>query len=66
VLREGLLVPDRAEVFGSFTTPEQQGDQVRYFFHRLRGEASVGQVSLTLAQDTGAIIVFTSVEAILE
>jgi hypothetical protein len=66
IFKKGLRVPDHSEAFLGSAAPEQRGDQVRYVFHRFRGEGSVGEVSLTLARDTGTIIAFTVVEAILD
>jgi len=66
VFDEGLRVPDHAELFAGLAVPEQRDDRVRYVFHRFEGEASVGEVSLTLTRGTGAVVTFTAVEAILE
>ena len=66
VFKEGLYIPDHAELFARFPWSEVEPGYIRYILYSFDGEVSGGEVYLILERDSGRIIEFNYFEATYE
>jgi hypothetical protein len=66
VFKEGLSIPDHAELFAGLPRSAMELGRVRYILYSFEGEASGGEVYLILEQDSGKIVEFNYFEATYE
>ena len=66
LLTPGRRIPNHAILFSAYTASRYGNGQIRYSLLPFHGEASAGDLQLTLEDDTGEIISFTPIEASFE
>lgn len=66
VFKQGLYVPNHAELFRGYPSSAPRQGQIRYVLYSFHGEASAGEVYLILDGDSGEIIEFSYFEALFE
>ena len=64
--RDSLYIPNHAELFNDLPSTVYDEGLVRYVLYSFKGEASLGEIYLIIKEDTGKIIEYNFLEAIIE